>query len=77
MTEWGIPNGSESCPIDEKIRTQVIKDLRHAFQHFVEQGHLAAIIYYDWTGEPMWKEKYAIFRCGALSDAGKLALSPM
>jgi hypothetical protein len=43
---------------------------------FARQGQLAAIIYYNWTALPRF-EAQAIFRCGALTDAGKLALSPM
>jgi hypothetical protein len=56
---------------------QVIKNVRGAFQHFVQQGRLAAIIYYDWSGEPLWKENYSVSRCGVFTDAGKLAVSPM
>jgi hypothetical protein len=43
---------------------------------FVRQGRLAAIIYYNWTALPGF-ETQAIFRCGELTDAGKLALSAM
>jgi hypothetical protein len=39
-------------------------------------GRLAAIIYYNWTALPGF-EAHAIFRCGALTEAGKLALKPM
>jgi hypothetical protein len=35
------------------------------------------IIYYDWTEMPGKPDSWAIFRCGTLTDAGKLALSPM
>jgi hypothetical protein len=30
------PNSSQSCPIDETTRVQVINDLRNAFQRFVQ-----------------------------------------
>ncbi|HYA40081.1 MAG TPA: hypothetical protein VEF34_02160 [Syntrophobacteraceae bacterium] len=80
LTEYGIPNASQKgqpdhCPIDETKRLQVIEELRGAFQHFVSEGRLAAIIYYDWSDKP--GKEAGIFRCGALTDAGKLALSPM
>lgn len=78
LTEWGIPNGSETCPIDETSRTQAIQSVRSALKHFVEQRRLTTILYYDWLNIPGQKvESYAIFRCGALTDAGKLALQPM
>jgi hypothetical protein len=52
---------------------------RRAFKPFVEQGRLAAIIYYSWDGDFVGQHENmgAIFRCGALTDAGKLALRPM
>jgi hypothetical protein len=46
-------------------------------EHFASQGRLAGIIYYDWTEVPGKPDSWAIFRCGALTDAGKLALIPM
>ena len=80
LTEWGVPDGSvskvpEHCPIDESKRTKVIGELRGAFQNFVREGRLAAIIFYDWADVP--GNTGAIFRCGVLTEAGKLALSPM
>ena len=78
LTEWGIPNGSQTCPIDETSRTLAIQSVRAALKHFVEQRQLAAVLYYDWLNIPGQKaESYAIFRCGALTEAGKVALSPM
>jgi hypothetical protein len=52
---------------------------RKAFQPFVEQGRLVAALWFMW-GSDYYAEKEnqgAIFRCGALTEAGKLALSPM
>jgi hypothetical protein len=43
---------------------------------FVKQGRLAAIIYYNWTALPGFEAPF-IFPCGALTNAGKLALGPM
>jgi len=49
----------------------VIEELRGAFRHFVSEGRLAAIIYYDWS-DKLGREA-GIFRCGALTAAGKLS----
>jgi hypothetical protein len=76
LTEWGIPNG-QSCPIDDGSRTQAIEAERKAFEPLVRQGRLAAIIYYTWSGTPAKIDPMGVFRCGALTDAGKVALSPM
>jgi hypothetical protein len=80
LTEYGIPNTNQRgapdrCPIDEAERLQVIGELRGAFQYFVNQSRLAGIVYYDWSDNP--GQEAPIFRCGALTNAGKLALSPM
>jgi hypothetical protein len=76
LTEWGIPNG-QSCPIDDANRAQVIEAERDAFKPFVQQGRLAAIIYYTWSGTPTKVDPMGVFRCGRLTDAGKAALRPM
>jgi len=58
---------------------QLMQAERRAFKPFVEEGRLAAIIYYSWDGDFVGQHENmgAIFRCGALTDAGKLALRPM
>lgn len=76
LTEWGFANRDLSCPIHDETRVKLIQTEREAFESFVKQGTLAAIIYYNWTAKPGY-EAQAIFRCGALTEAGKLALKPM
>jgi hypothetical protein len=78
LTEWGIGNGDQACPAQETQRRQVIGVLRSAFKHFVDEGRLHALIYYAWVGVPGKRiDSWAIWRCGGLTEAGKLALSPM
>jgi hypothetical protein len=77
LTEWGISNGSKVCPIDDSKRRQAIEGGRNALVQFVQQGKLAAMIYYTWDGVPPGADPARVFRCGAPTEAGKLALSPM
>ena len=78
LTEWGVSNPGHTCPNPDDNRVQVIKDQREAFTAFASQGRLAAIIYFPWTGFPGAPvDPNAIFRCGQLSNSGKLALKPM
>jgi hypothetical protein len=78
LTEWAFNSRDQSCPLDEKTRVQLIATMRSALKRFAEEGRLAASFYYSWSGLPWEKENQgAIFRCGGLTDAGKLALSPM
>jgi len=77
MTEWGFGNSDESCPVVDGTRVKLVQSFRGALEHFASRGRLAGILYYDWTEVPGKPDSWAIFRCGALTDAGKLALSPM
>jgi len=78
LTEWGFNNPDQSCPINDEKRAGLIKTERDAFKPFSRQGRLAAVIFYSWSGAPGEKaDQGKIFRCGALTDAGKLALGPM
>src|SRR5580704_17678824 len=76
LTEWGFSNRDLSCPIHDETRVKLFQTEREAFKTFIREGRLAAIIYYNWTALPGF-EAQAIFRCGALTEAGKLALKPM
>jgi len=87
LTEWGLPIKDESCPLNDAARTKAAQAERGAFQQFAQQGRLAAILYYSWSGVlPFsWQhddtnsknDPYTIFRCGALTESGKVALNPM
>lgn len=80
VTEWGFRNDGpdgQYCPGNNPVLTKVVQDMRMSFSHFASGGQLAALIYYDWTARPRAKDTFSIFRCGALTDAGKLAMSPM
>jgi hypothetical protein len=76
LTEWGFDNRSTSCPVDESTRTKLIVTMRGALQKLAAQDRLAGSLYYSWAGHP-GEIGSTIFRCGALTEAGKLALSPM
>jgi hypothetical protein len=75
-TEWRFNNNEDCCPVDDRTRAQLIETMRGALAEFARQGRLAASIYFAWGGHP-GEAGSTIFRCGALTDAGKLALSPM
>ena len=76
LTEWGFDNKDNSCPLDDSTRVKLIETMRNALQHFAGQGRLAASIYYSWGSHP-GETGSTIFRCGDLTEAGKLALKPM
>jgi hypothetical protein len=73
LTEWAFNNRDQSCPIDDTTRVQLVRAERSAFKPFAEKGLLAAMIYYSWDGDFVGQKENMgrIFRCGALTDAGK------
>jgi hypothetical protein len=77
LTEWGIPNGNQTCPVDDTARAGVIQAERTALKQYADQGRLAASIYYIWSPLPNTFDPMSIFRCGTLTSAGKLAIAPM
>jgi hypothetical protein len=81
VTEWGFRNDGQNgqyCPGNNRVLTKVVQDMRTSFVHFAARGQLAALMYFDWTADkPGMKDTFSVFRCGALTDSGKLALSPM
>jgi hypothetical protein len=79
LTEWAFNNRDQSCPLRDDVRVELVGTQRNVLKHFADQGRLAASIYYSWDGDfPGQKENMgALVRCGALTEAGKLALNPM
>jgi hypothetical protein len=86
VTEWGFTNGDQSCPLNDSSRTAPIQEERGAFKQLADQGRVAAVLFYSWSGVLPFAwvhdanrkaDPGAIYRCGALTDAGKLAVGPL
>jgi hypothetical protein len=79
VTEWAYNNANRTCPIDDSLRLRLVQDERAAYRTFASQGRLAALIYYSWSGDYVGQKESpgTLYRCGALTDAGKSALSSM
>ena len=76
LTEWGFDNRDKSCPADEGTRSKVVETMRGALKQFASQKRLSAALYYSWSGHA-GEVGSTIFRCGVLTEAGRLALSPL
>lgn len=72
VTEWGIANTTQTCPIDDRERESAVRAMRGAFSRLMGAKRLAAAFYYDWDTQPA----YSIWRCGELSSAGAAAIDP-
>jgi hypothetical protein len=76
LTEWGIGNSSKSCPFEDP-RRPVFDAERSAFGRYIEERRLTAVIYYVWSSSSRGLDPMSVFRCGSLSEAGKVAFSPL
>jgi len=78
LTEWGFNNNNTSCPINDTGREHLIATMRPAFKSFADQGRLVAILYFSWAGHKgVTESAEAIVRCGSLTPAGRMAISPL
>ncbi|TYC52368.1 glycoside hydrolase [Rhodobacterales bacterium] len=69
VTEWGIANLDETCPVDDRGRKALIQAAQAGFDTIARAGQLQAAFYYDWDSH----DRYSVWRCGGLSPAGALA----
>jgi hypothetical protein len=78
ITEWGIANKDNSCPLDDTARAAVVSDVMGDFRDLARQGRLAGAMYFAWNSDPWAKTLNAdsVYRCGALTEGGKQALQP-
>jgi hypothetical protein len=74
ITEWGLRNTDTSCPVHEADQVSLIEEMRNNFRPYVEQRRLLGMFYYAWV-DPM--ENFGVFRCGSLTQSGRLAIAPM
>jgi len=70
ITEWGVANTSQECPVDDGKREVVVRNVLQTFDDLSDTGRLEAVFYYDWDSH----DRYSVWRCGGLSPAGALAV---
>ena len=78
ITEWGISNKDESCPLNDAARAAMVKEIMADFRGIAKDGRLFGAMYFAWNSDPWEKhvDAKSVYRCGALSQSGKLALTP-
>jgi hypothetical protein len=71
LTEWGLPADGPGCRGNDAPRTALMQDMLIDFRPFVREGRLNGLLYYAWADD-----KYGIYRCGAVTASGRVALNP-
>jgi hypothetical protein len=75
ITEWGIDNDSQVCPIDDRARAQMMREIMADFRPYVRDGRLAGLLYFAWNSAPgVPVMGSSIWRCDGLTEAGRLAI---
>jgi hypothetical protein len=69
LTEWGVRQPNLACPSDESKRVPLIREMLERIAANVRQKRIGASYYYDWDDKPT---EYAVWRCGGLTEAGKV-----
>jgi hypothetical protein len=79
ITEWGFPDKDFSCPPRDSARTLLVREMRMNFAKAAAERRLAFIGYFAWNSDPWSKQPDAdsIYRCGGLTESGRLALAPL
>jgi hypothetical protein len=79
ITEWGFQNRDTSCPLKDTDRSLLVQEMRTDFSKAAAEGKLTGIIYFDWCGnlEARHPDPFSIYRCGALTESGRLAIAPI
>lgn len=72
LTEWGIAQPKLTCPSDESKRAPLIREMQEIIANYAREKRIAGAYYFDWDDEP---KAYAVWRCGGLTESGKILFS--
>lgn len=79
ITEWGVGGANRTCPVVDKDKVKLVGEMRDYYDELARQGRIKALIFYVWHGD--WHAQVenpaSAFRCGSLTESGRLAIAPM
>lgn len=79
ITEWGVGGANKTCPVVDANKVTLVRELRADYAQLAQQGRLKGLIFYVWHGAWNAPQESAAsaFRCGSLTESGRLALMPL
>jgi hypothetical protein len=78
FTEWGVGGVRGKCPaVDDSNRVKLVREMRGYFAQLARQGRLGGIFFYTWEGNIHDEAPVSAFRCGSLTESGRLAIAAM
>jgi hypothetical protein len=81
ITEWGFFNNNTKCPIDDTDRAVLVRNMMSEFRRYADSGRLVGVFYYTWATNA-WDQRLqktdplSVYRCGGLTESGRLAIAP-
>src|SRR5882672_1731248 len=79
LTEWGFNIDGDACPVNESIRTALVREVRNDFGQLAQQGQLKGLLFFSWRDDThAAREDHSnVIRCGSLAESGRLAIAPL
>jgi hypothetical protein len=79
ITEWGVGGTNRACPVVDTDRVKLVREMRDYYAELAQQGRIKALVFYVWHGDwhAQQENPASVFRCGSLTESGRLAIAPM
>src|SRR6267154_2916166 len=79
LTEWGFNIDSDVCPVNDTVRTSLVREVRNTFESLARRGRLRGLFFFSWRDDShaLHEDHSNIVRCGVVTDSGRLAIAPM
>lgn len=79
ITEWGVGGANRTCPVEDADKVKLVREIRDYYDQLAREQRLKGLIFYVWHGD--WhatqENPASAFRCGALTESGRLAIAPL
>jgi len=79
ITEWGVGGANRTCPVLDTDKVKLVREMRDYYAELARPGRIKALIFYVWHGDwhAQQESPASAFRCGSLTESGRLAIAPM
>jgi hypothetical protein len=79
LTEWGVGGSNRTCPVVDSDKVKLVREMRDYYAGLTRQERIRALIFYVWHGDwhAQQEDPASAFRCGSLTESGRLAIAPM
>jgi len=78
LTEWGVGGSNRTCPVVDTDKVKLVREMRDYYAGLTRLERIKALIFYVWHGDwhSQQEDPASAFRCGSLTESGRLAIAP-